>query len=94
MVVPYLGTLAWIRSLNFTVIHLWRPWLVDGEIAGLQLFELKSRLLLLFPVCRYSRKHSNNFTFATVKGGGHTAPEYKPKECFAMFKRWISQDPL
>ncbi|BFG35771.1 hypothetical protein CerSpe_220460 [Prunus speciosa] len=76
MLIPYLGTLAWIRSLNFTVVHLWRPWLVDGEIAG------------------YSRKHSNNFTFATVKGGGHTAPEYKPKECFAMFKRWISQDPL
>ncbi|PQM37157.1 serine carboxypeptidase-like 18 isoform X3 [Prunus yedoensis var. nudiflora] len=54
MLIPYLGTLAWIRSLNFTVVHLWRPWL----------------------------------------GGGHTAPEYKPKECFAMFKRWISQDPL
>ncbi|XP_062011016.1 serine carboxypeptidase-like 1 [Rosa rugosa] len=76
MVIPYLGTLAWIKSLNFTIVDRWRPWLVDGQVAG------------------YSIEYSNNFTFATVKGGGHTAPEYQPKECFAMFKRWISEEPL
>ncbi|KAK9949182.1 hypothetical protein M0R45_004716 [Rubus argutus] len=76
MMIPYLGTLAWIKSLNFTIVDRWRPWLVDGQVAG------------------YSMEYSNNFSFATVKGGGHTAPEYQPKECFFMFKRWISQQPL
>ncbi|KAK2656791.1 hypothetical protein Ddye_009843 [Dipteronia dyeriana] len=75
-VVPYLGTLSWIKALNFNVIDDRRPWLVDDQVAG------------------YSTEYSNNFTFATVKGGGHTAPEYQPKECFAMFKRWISHETL
>ncbi|KAG8089740.1 hypothetical protein GUJ93_ZPchr0011g28522 [Zizania palustris] len=38
--------------------------------------------------------YGNNLTFATVKGGGHTAPEYEPERCFAMFSRWISHKPL
>lgn len=45
-------------------------------------------------VAGYTRSYANNMTFATVKGGGHTAPEYKPRECFAMFNRWISNKLL
>ncbi|KAD6796182.1 hypothetical protein E3N88_07078 [Mikania micrantha] len=45
-------------------------------------------------IAGYTESYSNMMTFATVKGGGHTAPEYKPEECFAMFKRWISNQPL
>ncbi|XVF61385.1 hypothetical protein PTKIN_Ptkin08bG0124900 [Pterospermum kingtungense] len=76
--VPYIGTESWIKSLNFSIVDDWRPWFVDGQVAG------------------YSREYENNFTFATVKarGGGHTASEYNPKECFAMFKRWISLERL
>lgn len=29
-----------------------------------------------------------------LQGGGHTAPEYRPEESFAMYERWISQEPL
>lgn len=76
MVVPHLGTQAWIRLLNYTIVDDWRSWWVDGEVAG------------------YTRKYSNEMTFATVKGGGHTAPEYKPKEALAMFKRWIDSEPV
>ncbi|CAK7322545.1 unnamed protein product [Dovyalis caffra] len=76
MVIPFLGTQAWIRSLNYSIVDDWRPWHSHGQVAG------------------YTRTYSNQLTFATVMGGGHTAPEYKPAECFAMFKRWIIQEPL
>ncbi|KAL3505109.1 hypothetical protein ACH5RR_034950 [Cinchona calisaya] len=45
-------------------------------------------------VAGYTRTYANKMTFATVKGGGHTAPEYKPAECQSMFERWISSQPL
>ncbi|CAH9077549.1 unnamed protein product [Cuscuta europaea] len=71
-VIPFLSTQAWIRSLNYSIIDEWRPWMVDDQIAG------------------YTRSYSNKMTFATVKGGGHTAPEYKPNECLKMLRRWLS----
>ncbi|KAJ7966508.1 Serine carboxypeptidase [Quillaja saponaria] len=49
---------------------------------------------LIGQVAGYTRTYSNRMTFATVKGGGHTAPQFNPKQCFAMFDRWISENPL
>ncbi|XP_077215411.1 serine carboxypeptidase-like 7 [Tasmannia lanceolata] len=74
--VPFVGTLAWIRSLNFPIVDDWRSWSVDGQVAG------------------YTRSYANNLTFVTVKGAGHTAPEYNPKECSAMLQRWISHNRM
>ncbi|GAB2225624.1 hypothetical protein Droror1_Dr00006421 [Drosera rotundifolia] len=76
LVVPFVGTQAWIRSLNYSIVDDWRSWHVEGQVAG------------------FTRTYSNRMTFATVKGAGHTAPEYKPKECAAMFKRWLRGEPL
>ncbi|XP_019439670.1 PREDICTED: serine carboxypeptidase-like 2 [Lupinus angustifolius] len=76
MKVNFVGTQAWIRSLNYSIVDDWRPWYTNGQVAG------------------YTRTYSNQMTFATVKGGGHTAPEYKPEECLAMYSRWISKRPL
>ncbi|KAF9621146.1 hypothetical protein IFM89_016640 [Coptis chinensis] len=75
-VINHLGTLAWIKSLNYSIIDDWRPWFVSGQVAG------------------YTMTYSNRMTFATVKDGGHTAPEYKPEECLAMLSRWLSYNPL
>ncbi|KAH9755854.1 serine carboxypeptidase-like 18 [Citrus sinensis] len=76
MLIPFLGTEAWIKSLNYSIVDDWRPWILHSQVAG------------------YTRTYSNQMTYATVKGGGHTAPEYRPAECYAMFQRWINHDPL
>ena len=34
MLVPFLATQAWIRSLNYSVVDDWRPWFVHAQIAG------------------------------------------------------------
>ncbi|XP_031103283.1 serine carboxypeptidase-like 18 [Ipomoea triloba] len=81
MDIPYLGTLSWIHSLNLTGDCNWKPWFVNGQIAGY--YE------------RHKRSENQFYlTFATVKGAGHTAPEYKPKECLALVDRWLSSYPL
>ncbi|CAA3030608.1 serine carboxypeptidase-like 18 [Olea europaea subsp. europaea] len=79
MACPYVGTLKWIRMLNLTVEDNWRPWNVDGQVAG---------------YTEKYKNNDFNLTFATVKGAGHTCAEYKPKECLAMLQRWISRRSL
>ncbi|XP_006663388.2 serine carboxypeptidase-like 18 [Oryza brachyantha] len=75
-IVPFLGTQAWVRSLNYPILDDWRAWHTDGQSAG------------------FTVTYANSLTFATIKGGGHTAPEYQPERCLAMFGRWISEKPL
>ncbi|KAL7206335.1 hypothetical protein ACSBR2_019113 [Camellia fascicularis] len=79
MVIPYMGTLEWINVLDLPIVYGWKPWFLHGEVSG------------------FTERYTNNLyslTFATVKGAGHTAPEYMPKDCFAMISRWFSNFPL
>ncbi|XP_039174194.1 serine carboxypeptidase-like 18 isoform X2 [Eucalyptus grandis] len=48
-------------------------------------------------VFRYTRKYTDDgyrLTYATLKGAGHSSPEYKRRECYEMFQRWIHYYPL
>ncbi|KAJ9705323.1 hypothetical protein PVL29_003387 [Vitis rotundifolia] len=79
MVIPHVGIEQWIKSLNISIDKDWRPWYVDGQVAG------------------YTRKYTNNgyrLTYSTIKGAGHSPPEYKRRECYEMFYRWIHYYPL
>ncbi|KAK9286558.1 hypothetical protein L1049_014957 [Liquidambar formosana] len=79
LTIPNVGTQKWITELNLTIVNNWRPWFVDGQIAG------------------YTIKYSGNgyrLTYASVKGAGHSPQEYKRRECFDMFDRWIHYYPI
>jgi hypothetical protein len=34
LLVPHLGTQAWVRSLNFSIVDDWRAWHLGGQSAG------------------------------------------------------------
>ncbi|KAL1292041.1 hypothetical protein HN51_060504 [Arachis hypogaea] len=71
MCVPYTGSQAWTSSLGYKIIDEWRPWFVDGQVAG------------------FTQGYEFNLTFLTIKGAGHTVPEYKPKESLHFYKQFI-----
>ncbi|GKV26512.1 hypothetical protein SLEP1_g35800 [Rubroshorea leprosula] len=77
--VPYVGTLKWIRSLGVPVFDQWRAWYVDGQVAGYQVKFMNSVYRL---------------TYTTLKGAGHTAPEFKPKQSLAMVDRFFARYPI
>ncbi|KAJ0077874.1 hypothetical protein Patl1_37348 [Pistacia atlantica] len=52
LIIPNLATQGWIGKLNLTIVNDWRPWLVDGQIAGYTI--------------KYS-ENGYRLTYATVK---------------------------
>jgi len=44
-------------------------------------------------VAGYARVYQQ-LTFATIKGSGHTVPQYKPEQALAFFSRFLQNQPL
>ncbi|KAK6788303.1 hypothetical protein RDI58_016828 [Solanum bulbocastanum] len=77
MCVPYTGSEKWTSSLGYAIVDEWRPWYTKEEIQGSQ------------QVAGYTQGYANNLTFLTIKGAGHTVPEYKPLEALEFYERWL-----
>ncbi|XP_045820819.1 serine carboxypeptidase-like 7 isoform X1 [Trifolium pratense] len=76
MSIPHIDTQFWIKSFNMSIHDKWRAWFVEGQVAGFT--EI------------YKMKADHYLTYVTVKGAGHVAHRYKPKEVYNMIKRWFS----
>ncbi|KAJ0011156.1 hypothetical protein Pint_33649 [Pistacia integerrima] len=90
MVMPHNGIEEWIGYLDLSLDSDWRPWFIEGQVAGytrkfdnsgyrLTYATIKARKLLLYIL---------------ILGAGHSPPEDKRKECYIMFHRWINYYPL
>ncbi|KAA8543574.1 hypothetical protein F0562_021680 [Nyssa sinensis] len=45
-------------------------------------------------VAGYIQGYANNLTFLTIKGSGHTVPEYKPREALDFYSRWLAEKTI
>ncbi|XP_022771561.1 serine carboxypeptidase-like 20 isoform X2 [Durio zibethinus] len=45
-------------------------------------------------IAGYLQGYDNNLTFLTIKGAGHTVPEYKPREALDFYSRFLAGKPI
>lgn len=77
--VPYVGTEAWTRGLNYTVTKDWHQWLgkPDNE-HGIH----KAGYAITY----------DKFQFITVNGAGHMVPQYQPGYAKSMFDKFLADE--
>jgi carboxypeptidase C (cathepsin A) len=79
--VPTFGTQNWIANdLGWTVVEKWRPYYITN-MYGQQ-------------VAGYLERREGGFTFVTIHGAGHMAPQWKRQETYHAVFNWINDTPI
>ncbi|CAI0393446.1 unnamed protein product [Linum tenue] len=69
LIKPYVGTLEWIRSLNFRIVDEWRPWLFKNQVAGVEAIRLLNTSPPSVLPCFKDGLQANHSNDATSLGG-------------------------
>ena len=78
MAVPFNGNQAWINNLKLEIEKPWRQWRAYDDSENVSGYVINYKGL----------------TFCTIKGTGHMAPQWKPKESYYMFSKFINNEDL
>ena len=76
MAVPFNGNQAWIKNLKLEMVKPWTQWRAFDDMNWVAGYYVKYKGL----------------TFCTVKGTGHMVPQWKPKEAFYMFSKFLNDE--
>jgi carboxypeptidase C (cathepsin A) len=76
MAVPFNGNQLWIRDLKLEIEKPWRQWRAYDDPDNVSGYVINYKGL----------------TFCTIKGTGHMAPQWKPKESFYMFSKFLNDE--
>ena len=79
--VPTKGTLDWINDLNWTVTAAWRPYYIIDDNGQQQ-------------VAGYVEQREGGFTFASVHGAGHMAPQWKRQQTYHAIFQFVKNQAL
>ena len=74
--VPYNANQEWIEQLKLEVVKPWKQWRAYGNKKNISGYYVKYK----------------GFTFCTFKGVGHMVPEFKPKDAFYVFSKFINNE--
>ena len=78
--VPTIGTEHWIADMNWPVEKDWAQY--NTTVNGTE------------GLGGYYESYVGNFTFGTVHGAGHMAPQFKPEATYSLVFNWIFGRPL
>ena len=78
MSVPFNGNQAWINNLKLEIEKPWRQWRAYDDTDNVSGYVINYKGL----------------TFCTIKGTGHMAPQWKPKEAYYMFSKFLNNEDI